>query len=102
MKKSERYEHYKDVPHFDLIKENETIILPSIFDFKGGCSEIFSFLAGCKAYNCTVVFENEDITVPPETDIPVTMKLSIYAMLAENSKPFDDYIRYIYKKNKEN
>ena len=101
MKKSERYEYFKDTPHFDLVKENETVILPSIFDFEGGYTEIFPFLCACDEYNCTVVFENEDITVVPK-DTNNNLIISIYAMLIENPKPFDDYIRYIYKKNKEN
>lgn len=101
MKKSERYENYKDTPHFDLVKENETVVLPSVFDFKGGFSEIYPFLHVCEVYNCTVIFENEDIIMEPKGDIANKVKLSVYAMLIENPKPFDDYIRYIYKKNKE-
>lgn len=102
MKKSERYEYFKDVPHFDLVRENETVVLPSIFDFKNGFEEIFPFLHACEEYNCTVVFENEDLIVKPKGNAYSNLTISLYAMLIENPKPFDDYIRYIYKRDREN
>lgn len=95
----DKYERYKDVPHFDLVKENKTIEIPSIFLFEGGCLELFPFLQACKEYNCTVCFANEDLTVIPNSGTATNMLLSIYATIAENPKFANDYIRYLGAKS---
>lgn len=57
---------------------------------------MFSFLCACEDYNCTVYFENEDITVIPNDDNSVTnILLTIYAAVASNPKIANDYIRYL-------
>lgn len=74
---------FKDIPRRGLIKENETITLFSIFDFKGGAGELFPFLYMCRELNCTVVFENEGIkVVPDDRDIMQNTQLVIYATIA--------------------
>lgn len=85
-------------PHCDLIVENETISLRSIFDFDKGPEELFAFLFVCEQKNCTVKFENEDITVcPKDQNNPVHQKimLSLYSWVALNHKIVDDYNRYV-------
>ena len=89
------HEKYKDVPHFENIVEKGTLNIPSVFVFKGGCMELFPFLAACREFNCTVFFENENITVLPENDNFDNMVLSIYAAIAQNPKIAEDYIRYL-------
>lgn len=83
-----------EIAHSDLIKENEVIMIPSIFAFKGGAGELFSFLHGCKLKNCTVYFENEDITVKPDDDVDGNYKLSLYAEIPR-TRLVDDYLRYL-------
>lgn len=93
----EKYERFKDVPHFDLVKENTKINISSIFIFKGGCSELFPFLAACTAYNCEVYFQNEDITVKPTKNMNTQTTLMLYMSLIENPKVIKDYINYLTK-----
>lgn len=90
-----------DVPHKELIRENETITLFSIFDFKGGAEELFPFLLGCKNANCDVVFENEGITVYADrekNDIAQDLMLSLYALIAKEPKVVTDYMNYMAKR----
>lgn len=93
--------NFKEVPRGELIKENETITLFSIFDFNGGAEELFPFLYGCKKLKCTVVFENENITVKPcdENEAHQNLLLSFYAMIAKEPKIANDYIRYLSNKH---
>ncbi len=86
---------YDDVPHANIIRDNETIHIDSIFMFTGGAVELFSFLCVCKHRNCTVVFDNEDITVPPKHDTLSSAILTLYISLRENPKPAEDYLRYL-------
>lgn len=93
--------NFKEVPRGELIRENETIKLFSVFDFNGGAEELFSFLFGCKKLNCTVVFENEGITINPNNDgdTEQNLLLSFYAMIAKEPKIANDYIRYLSNKH---
>lgn len=96
-KKVDRYkEKCKDLPHFDLVVENGKITIPSVFMFSGGAEELFSFLFACEKLNCTVVFENEKITVTPDRDDTYTkLRLSLYADVAKGSKVVNDYLKYL-------
>jgi hypothetical protein len=90
--------HLSELPHYDLIRENQTVELRSIFDFKGGNEELFPFLYGCQKKNCTVVFKNENITVKPKNDENKTaqsIQLSLYALIAKEPKIVEEYIRYL-------
>lgn len=90
-----KHNRFKDVPHFALIKENGTITIPSVFMFKGGCMELFPFLAACSGYNCTVYFKNEDITVEPKSESLNNVLLTLYMSLVETPKIANDYLRYL-------
>ena len=71
--------------------------------FKGGCIELFPFLAACSAMNCVVIFDNEDITIKPNDDDSMQkVILSIYACIAEQPKIANDYIRYLANIDKMN
>lgn len=91
----ERHNRFKDIPHFNLIRENGTITIPSVFMFKGGCQELFSFLAACAEYNCTVFFNNEDIEVSPSYDTAIQLKLITYMSIVESPKIANDYMRFL-------
>jgi hypothetical protein len=91
------------VPYEELIVDNDILRLRSIFDFAGGTEELFPFLYACEKRNCTVVFENEDITVAPDSKgIAQDVLLTFYASISKNQKIVNDYIRYIVNCSLEN
>lgn len=64
-------------------------------------TELFAFLQGCKVNECTVLFENEGITVSPVDDrMVVNLHLSLYMTMKENQKMVGDYLRYLTNINK--
>lgn len=69
----------------------------SIFDFEGNIPKLFDFLyiAGKE----TVYFENEDITVEPNSDMVSNLMLCFYCYFYENHKIIDDYNRWKSSKN---
>ena len=89
-----KYEMYRDVPHFDLIRENEPVVIPSIFMFESNV-ELYPFLAACEAYNCTVFFENEKLIVPPKEDEVTRVKVLCYAAVMTCREVGDAYVRYL-------
>ena len=89
-----KYEKYKGVAHFDLIEENKPVIIPSIFMFTNN-DELYPFLAACKAYNCTVFFENEKLIIRPNEDFMTKFELFCYTVVMNSRKIGDDYIRYL-------
>lgn len=94
---------FSDVPHYEVIRENGTVQIPSVFMFKGGCDELFPFLAACESLNCTVIFENEKIKVTPKGDNAFqNVTLSFYAFIAEQPKMVNDYLRYLQNIEKMN
>lgn len=96
-----RNDRLKDVPHFNIIVENGTIHIPSIFMFEGGCIELFSFLHACRETNCTVIFDNENLTVvPDEVEWAQNLMLSMYAHIAESPTIAEDYMRYLLNLDK--
>lgn len=90
-----KHNRFKDVPHFNLIKENGAITIPSVFMFKGGCKELFPFLAACAEYNCVVHFKNENITEEPTSEPMNKVVLATYMSLVEVPKIANDYLRYL-------
>ena len=88
---------YSDVSHYNLIRKDETIEIDSIFQFKGGFTEITEFLNACTAMNCTVKFLNEDITAAPGCN---RLVLNVYAAIAEDPKIAEQYILYLMKLNR--
>lgn len=88
------------VPHDEIIIENGTISIPSIFMFNGGADELFPFLHKCREKKCTVRFLNEDITVKPDGDSYQNVILSIYVTIAAEPKMAHQYIRYLLNLDK--
>ena len=87
---------YLKVPHSDLIVENGTTNISSVFEICGECDEFFSFLHACSELNCTVVFENEDITIRPgKLEMVDQLRLAAYTQIAQQPKLAEDYIRYL-------
>lgn len=86
---------FNTMPHSEIVVSNGTVKIPSIFMFKGGADELFPFLYACKGKNCTVYFDNEDITVSPDSDARQNVMLSIYAMVAMMPNIPCQYARYM-------
>ena len=89
-----KYERYKNFPHFELIRENESITIPSIFMFESN-DEFYPFLAACADYNCTVYFENEQLMIPPKHTTEKTLEVLCYTTIMNYRKIGDDYVRYL-------
>ena len=89
-----KQDNYKNVPHFELIQENEQITAPSIFMFTSN-DELYPFLYACEKHNCTVFFENENLTIPPKYDMRIGTKLMAYSIVASCREIGDAYIRYL-------
>lgn len=89
-----RKKDYSDVPHFNLIRENETIEIDSVFQFKGGYPEMHSFLNACQDLNCTVHFDNEDLTVSPGEN---RLMVNTYAAMAVDPRMMENYMIYLMK-----
>lgn len=92
--KMTKYERYKNFPHFDLIRENESIVIPSLFMFKDN-DELYPFLAACEEFNCTVFFENEKLIIRPNEDWLNKFELFCYTVVMNCRKIGDDYVRYL-------
>lgn len=71
--------------------------IDSIFRFKGGCSQLFIFLKNCSDCDCTVIFDNEGLTVTPNSNPETNMILVMYASIAENPKVAIEYHNYMDK-----
>ena len=81
--------------HEEVIKENETTVIPSIFMFKGGSEELFPFVHVCKEKNSTLYFENEDITIKPDADVYSNIPLTFYGTIAAYPNVAIQYMRYM-------
>lgn len=89
---------FRNVPHWESIVDNGEIKIASIFQFKGGCEELFPFLLECKEHECSVEFENEGIVVDKNGESNIgDVGLSIYATLANDPKICVDYIQFLGK-----
>ena len=89
-----KYERCKDLPHFDLIRENQPIVIPSIFMFESGV-ELHAFLYACQEYNCKVFFENEKLIIPPNSDIATKFGVLSHEIIINCREIGDAYVRYL-------
>ncbi len=87
---------YNEVPHSELIKDNETIHIGSVFMFKDiGSQGLYAFLHICKAKKCTVIFDNENLIIYPESNIDTETKLLLYTLVINYPKAANDYMKYL-------
>ena len=89
-------------PHYNLIVENGKVHIPSIFMFKYGMDELSPFMYACKEKNCTVVFDNEELTITPHDNAirKYNIWLCIYATMATTPRIPNNYIRYLENQDK--
>lgn len=83
-------------PLLNAVTENGKITIASVFQFSGGYVQFESFIRECAKKNCTVYFENEDMTITP-TDNSSRMVANIYLLIAENTKLKRDFMSYLSK-----
>ena len=91
-------EKYKNIPHGELIKENGSITIPSIFMFNS-IIEMKDFVHSCRMLKCTVYFKNEDMTVTPVDDGIIDTRLTSYGCVINFPKAAEDYIKYLFRKD---
>lgn len=72
--------------YYNLIRKNETINIPSIFMFGKDILKTVSFIEECRNNNCTVYFENEDFTLPPDRERSEMLELMLYNTMITNPK----------------
>lgn len=81
--------------HLELIVKDGTIRLPSIFLFEY-FEDVTIFLNHAKKANCTVIFDNENITVAPDNDdFGVRTKIHIFTAMIANRELGNAYVRYL-------
>lgn len=85
----------ENTSHLDIIVEDGTVKIPSIFMFKTS-RDITQFLDKSEEMNCTVIFENENIKVFPNTDNGIVCAiLAIYKQMVDNHEIGNAYVRYL-------
>ena len=91
------HERYSTVPHIDLIVEDGSITIPSIFMFGKDATGLFLFINCCRENNCIVTFENESLTIDPKEEVRNTnMVLQGYMSILSMPKIAEDYIKYLF------
>lgn len=81
--------------HVELIVKNGTVRIPSVFMF-GHFEDVTIFLNRAKEANCTVIFENENMVVEPNTDdMGVRAKIHIYSTIIAHRELGNAYLRYL-------
>ena len=80
--------------HLDIIVKDGTVRIPSIFMFEDWI-DIEPFLAHARKMNCTVVFENENITVEPNDYESVRRKISLFVTIISYRELGNAYVRYL-------
>ena len=81
--------------HLDLIVKNGTVKIPSIFLFQY-FEDVTIFLNHAKKENCTVIFENEDLTVTPDNDdMVIRGKVGIFSSIIACREIGNAYVRFV-------
>ena len=93
-------ERYSTAPHIDLIVENGSITIPSIFMFGKDTGGLFLFISACREMNCTLHFKNEELHFnPKEYDSVTNAKLTTYMGMMSTPEFAENYIRYLFHKD---
>lgn len=81
--------------HLKFIVKDGTVKIPSIFMFKD-ILVLKSFLDNAKRANCTIVFENESLELPPHWEnTDARYSYYIYSSMVTNKRIGESYVRYL-------
>lgn len=80
--------------HLEIIVKDGTVRIPSIFMFEDWV-DIDPFLSHARKMNCTVVFENENITVTPNDYDRVRLKINTFKTIISYREIGNAYVRYL-------
>jgi hypothetical protein len=84
--------------HLDVIVKDGTVRIPSIFMFEDWI-DVDPFLTHARKMNCTVVFENEHITVEPNDYESVRRMVSLFVTIISYREIGNAYVRYLGNPN---
>lgn len=85
--------------HLNILVKDGTVKIPSVFMFDDFLA-ITSFLTHARKMNCTIVFENENLTMTPQNDDTYARsKMDIYSVMLGTREFGDAYARYLNKKD---
>lgn len=85
--------------HLDIIVKDGTVSIPSIFMFEDWI-DIDPFLSHARKMNCTVIFENENLTVLPTDYESVRRHIEIFRTIISYREIGNAYVRYLGSPNK--
>ena len=80
--------------HLDIIVKDGTITIPSIFMFEDWVM-IDPFISHARKMNCTVIFENENLTVLPNDYESVRRHIEFFRTMMSYRELGDAYVRYL-------
>ena len=79
--------------HLELIVKNGTVKIPSIFLFEHS-DDVEQFLSYAKKAKCTVIFDNEDLTISPDkVSSDIRAKLDAYYLIVDCREIGNSYAR---------
>ena len=84
--------------HLELIVKDGTVRIPSIFMFEDWV-DIDPFIQHAMKMNCTVIFENERITVKPDDYVDAMRTIGIFKMIVSYREIGNAYVRYLGSPN---
>ena len=84
--------------HLEIIVKDGTVRIPSIFMFEDWV-DIDPFIRHAGKMNCTVVFENEHITVEPNDYESVRRTIGLFATIISYREIGNAYVRYLGSPN---
>ena len=79
------------------IPKDGTLVIGSIFEMHNGYFDLSPLIQKCKEQNCTLRFENENLTITPgayDTDLSLRAQITAYSMIATYPQAAIDYTRY--------
>lgn len=82
--------------HLELIVKNGTVRIPSIFMFEN-FEDVTIFLNHAKDAKCTVIFDNENLTVTPDNDdFGIRAKIHIFTAIISFREIGNAYFRFVH------
>lgn len=83
---------------YSVIKDG-TLTIGSIFELQRSYFDVSPLIQECAKQNCTLRFENENITIQPgayDNDGSLRAQITAYCMVATYPQTAIDYTRYCY------